>query len=150
MIVFGWGKDAKKIAYLGIVKCSRCRNYSHHFIYEVAKKINVYFIPVAKYDKKYFVACNVCNGGLEIEEAQKQEFLQKSLKIPEPNKVNAIWTACINTMNRYISTPDTASLPGDELFKNIMNELKQTYQESEAWYVLSIFLEYLRDPERPT
>ena len=41
LFLFGWGKNAKKIGYCGILKCGHCKNYTHSYIYEIANNINM-------------------------------------------------------------------------------------------------------------
>ena len=91
MLIAGWGKDAKVLAFVGLMKCQNCNNYSMWYLVEISSKVKVYFIPVAKYGSKYFVMCNVCENGYEVDKDKKNEILEESVQLPEADKIVQIW-----------------------------------------------------------
>lgn len=90
-ILFGWGKKGKVAGYVGIDKCPNCKNYSHFQLYEYANNVNLYFIPVAKWNKKIYLVCSSCDAAWELNDELKEEMLDKALKSPSPDIVNKIW-----------------------------------------------------------
>ena len=83
MIIIGWGKQSKKIADVGIMKCKNCNNYSAFEVRELASNIKLYFIPLVKWDKKTYLVCTTCDAGYELNEEGKKEILQETIKIPD-------------------------------------------------------------------
>lgn len=65
-VIFGWGKKGKFIGYVGIDKCPNCKHYVHFSIYEYSNRINIYFVPVAKFNKKEYLVCPVCDAAYEL------------------------------------------------------------------------------------
>lgn len=90
-ILFGWGKKGKVAGYVGIDKCPNCKNYSHFQLYEYANNVNLYFIPVVKWNKKIYLVCSSCDAAWELNDELKEEMLDKALKSPSPDIVNKIW-----------------------------------------------------------
>jgi hypothetical protein len=74
MIIFGWGKNCKEIGKGLIRECPNCKNIRQWIIVQTSKKVTLYFVPVAKWNKEYFFICPVCNSGIQLnnlEEAHK-------------------------------------------------------------------------------
>ena len=74
MIVFGWGKNCKEIGKGLIQECPNCKNVKQWVIVKTNKKVSLYFVPVAKWNKEYFCICPVCNNGIKfdsLEDAHK-------------------------------------------------------------------------------
>lgn len=101
MIIFGWGKKAKEIAYLGIHKCSNCKNYCRFDLYELANRISLYFIPVAKWGKKSYRVCSTCETGFEVAQPEKTELLRVSINLPAAEDVAAVWDSLM-TIDRIV------------------------------------------------
>lgn len=76
MIFASWGKDSREIGYWGILKCSNCKNYGHFSINELTNKVKLYFITVAKYDKKRYLICPICNAGYEIKDSEYESTIR--------------------------------------------------------------------------
>lgn len=112
LFLFGWGKDVKKISYLGMDYCENCKNISHFYMYEMSKKVDVYFIPVARFHKKYFVACDICKYGNEVNNEEKNELIMRFISIPSKERTEAIW--------RYVDNKITL----------IMKRLEMTLQKN--------------------
>lgn len=126
LFLLGWGKNAKKIGYLGISKCKNCKNYTHLYIYEIANNINIYFIPVAKFNRKYIVACELCKAGIEITPETKNNLIEKYCSImAPPEETVRIW----NTIRDKISdllVEYSIKLNSNKFNKNNLDiELKQ-------------------------
>lgn len=103
LFLFGWGKNAKIIAYLGIIKCGHCKNYSHFHLYETYNNIKLYFVPVAKFNKKYIMACDTCQAGIELNENQRLKILQESINIPPKEEYIKLWNIIDNQLCEVLS-----------------------------------------------
>ena len=76
-IVFGWGKKGKEIGYVGIDKCPNCKHYVHFSIYEYSNRVNVYFVPVVKFNKKHYLVCHVCDAAYELTGDLKDHYFEE-------------------------------------------------------------------------
>lgn len=66
MIVLGWGSGAKELGAGFVTTCTNCNNTSPFIVVESSKKFTLYWVPVAKWSKKYFYICPVCSNGFEV------------------------------------------------------------------------------------
>lgn len=104
LFLFGWGKKAKKIGYFGVSKCGNCKNYTHSFIYEISNNINIYFVPVAKFNKKYILSCELCHAGIEITPTFKDNLLTQLCPLmAPPDETMRIWTLLYNKFQKLIT-----------------------------------------------
>lgn len=138
LFLFGWGKNAKPIAYLGVIKCGHCKNYSHFHLYETYNNIKLYFVPVAKFNKKYIMACDTCQAGLELNENQKLKLLQASMNILPQEEYVMVWNMLrknifpmleewiekLNEKNLLLSIEELNERQKQEYFK-----IKDTYKK---------------------
>lgn len=147
MFIAGWGKDNKKIAEAGIRRCDNCNNYTTWEIYKTSKKTTLYFIPIAKWKKKYFLVCTTCNASYELKKSKKDEFLENVVRIPDNNVCAKIWNKidsnfCIFLKNNTIDENKNIS----NWSKAIITELKNKgYKEKDIKYVLNIYIRYLEE-----
>lgn len=144
MIVAGWGKGSKKLAYLGIAKCGNCKNWVHFNLFEVANKVSVYFVPVAKFNKKYYMVCGVCNAAIEISAEQKDEALKASLALPGSDTVQVIWDG----LGDAFKTAAAAADPGKAI-DDAIDDLKTIYPGDHVDYVTQTYVKWLKDEDRP-
>ena len=104
LFLFGWGKKAKKIGYFGVSKCGNCKNYTHSFIYEISNNINIYFVPVAKFNKKYILSCELCHAGIEITPTFKDNLLTQLCPLmAPPDETMRIWNLLYNKFQKLIT-----------------------------------------------
>lgn len=67
----------KKIIDIYSEKCSFCNNIVVFKLMESAKKFTMYWIPVAKLGKKYYVVCPICEHGHEISKEKSEELIKQ-------------------------------------------------------------------------
>ena len=127
------------------MKCSHCRNYSHHYLIEVAKKTSVFFILIAKWSKEYGLACQVCEAFTEVTEPEKQEILIESASLPDPDTAMAIWDALSAFASEDGAEGDTDEAAEANIDKKLA-QLDEQYAPEHVTYVTEIFGEYLDDP----
>lgn len=149
MIFYGWGKDLKQIAYAGVEKCPNCKNFGHFSLCENSSYASLYFVTVAKWNKKYFLMCELCQKGCEIDAAGKDELLRMTIAIPPKEHVAEIW-------NRLeIAYTDAEAMPGDhtKAFAYTLNaalmQLKSAYSENHVAYVANRYAQWLKDDDGP-
>lgn len=147
-VIAGWGKDAKPIAYLGIIKCQNCKNYEHFHLYEIAKKASAFFVRVAKWGKKYYVVCGLCEASVEVSQSEKDEIIQESLSLPDMNTANEIWSA-IDGIVLESHKAGTFNDAGADTLGKAIDQLEEQYPESAVDYVRAVYVESLQDPDTP-
>ena len=147
-IVAGWGKKAKELAYCGINKCGNCKNYSHSLLFEVATKVDVWFLPIAKFGRKYYLVCGLCEAGVELDQGDKDVIVRESVSLPDMNTANEIWTAIDGIVAESIKA-DTLNEAGVDALGIAIDHLAQKYPESAVDYVRSVYLEWIQDPDQP-
>jgi len=88
MIIFGWGQDFRVMGEVGLIECNNCHNTASWLVVETKKKATLYFVPVAKWQHRYFCICPVCKSGVElIGKEQAQDLLLKALEQRETARI---------------------------------------------------------------
>lgn len=86
---FGWGnKKAKELGRVTPIKCSNCNNMTFLKLLQSDEYVSFFFIPITS-NSKYFLSCEICSRGLELnkrhaEKAKKligktEEYLNKAI-----------------------------------------------------------------------
>jgi len=150
MIIFGWGKGAKKLADLGFMKCGNCKNYSWFSLFEVSSKVKLYFVPVAKYGKRYVMACPICQGGIEVTKEEKDEILRGSVGVPTQelsieiwNKLDAVFTDLAK------SVEDDESFDGEQYIEKELLKLREQYGEKDVDPIAQVYIQFINDDDMP-
>ena len=137
MLIAGWGKDAKNLAFVGIHKCSHCNNYSPMSLYEVARKISIYFVPVAKFQKRYFVVCPVCDSSYELEAHKKNELLRESVELPDEETASNIWGDLSTWLEELSNRGEDPARIGEMAVR----ELEKEYDPKHVAYIVNCYRE---------
>jgi len=78
-IVFGWGHQSRKDFGATLeLNCPNCNNDSWWHLSQYKAWFTLFFIPIIPYESKYFMHCNICSSGIEIEKdklAETKELL---------------------------------------------------------------------------
>ena len=143
-IIWGWGSKSKKIGDAGYMNCNNCNNFSWFTIRQLAKEFNLYFISVAKWNRKYYLVCEICNAGYEIDKDKINNILFESQNIPDQIKFDEIWNK-LQLMSVCLINQKTLTE------KNIENWIGQVtnnlildgYRESWINYTMTFFKIYL-------
>lgn len=144
LLLFGWGKKSKKLADAGIMKCKNCNNYSTFEVRELAKNINVYFIPIAKWDKRTFLVCTICEAGYELTKEGREKILQEMMTIPDNKTSVEIFNKIDSLFVDYMKTKKEEGFKDWD--KHIKKELaKEGYKKDDIDYVLPIYAANLID-----
>jgi len=135
MIIGGWGKKSKKIADAGLLKCKNCNNTAAFEVRELANTASLYFIPVAKWNKKTYLVCPICEAGYELSEDDAKKLMQEIASLPSNdtsteiwNKVDALFVGFMKENKNFEEWNDFAK-----------NELSKHYKKDDAEYVLSCY-----------
>jgi ribosomal protein L40E len=141
VFIWGSGQQFRRIADVGIIKCRNCNNYSTFEIRELAKKFELYFIPVARWDKRYYLVCNACEAAYGLEKERMDTILSEVAGMPDNKTSQDIW----NKMDVYI-----ADLIRKGDFENwgdrVISEIKKLgFHEDEVKHVFSIYYQFLSE-----
>lgn len=146
MVIFGWGKRGKEIAYLGVNKCPNCKNYGHFALHELANQVRLYFVPVANFNKKYYMVCGVCDAAWEVDSDQKSRILRESVDLPSQSTVGSIWNELDGIFSDLSQTEQDTST---DLLGDALAELNKRYSEDHVGYVARLYFAMLTDADRP-
>lgn len=153
IIIGGWKKSAREIAYLGINWCPNCKNYDHFAMYEIATKVNLYFVPVAKFKKKFIWACELCEAAWEVDEEKRGDLLRESATIPDRDYVTNLWNEIDQELSSAIgaarSPENSDSVDLLELIEGYRDEFLGRHESKQATYVIDKYMEFLADPDKP-
>jgi hypothetical protein len=151
LIIFGWGKEAKKVAFVGIAKCENCRNYGPFHLYEIAKKVTLYFVPVAKFSRKYYSVCSICEAGFEVGESGRLEIMRRSLLYESEVSVISLWRDLIyiDKEERDQGIDPALKFTPTEL-ERMKAKMVSGFCKAELDNVFDCYGQYLKDADRPT
>jgi hypothetical protein len=153
MVFFAsWGKRIEIVGYAGIEKCQNCKNYCNSWICEHRSEASVYFLRIAKYDKKLLYICEVCEKAWEIDESAKNEAIHRTIGLPSPEECWTIWGRLLEEAERAANANQ-----GNENVLNFVSdalvaageELKRTYGEDQVRGIAECFLRFLLDDDKP-
>lgn len=154
-IIFGWGKKGKKIGYIGIDKCQNCKNYVHFHIYEYANNVNVYFISIAKFNRKNYLVCPVCDVAYELTDGLKEYYFEKMYDSMNPEITQDIFTKSLEIISKnFTKTMENNNgniqVTVDTLIKHCVNEINENYHNKNYIDKVSrIAFNYLLDKDTP-
>jgi transcription elongation factor Elf1 len=146
MVLLGWGQDSTKVCDAGIMKCDNCNNYATFEIKELARNASLYFITVAKWDRKYYLVCDTCQYGYELNVETKNKIFQDMKSLPS-NAVSAImWKAMHNLAALEIRK--LKDYKGDSYAEQILRNMKSKLleidcKEKDINHTLPIYFTYL-------
>ena len=150
MIVVGWGKKGNKVGYVGINKCPKCKNYAHFSLYELVSNVKLYFVTVAKFNKKRYMVCEVCDTGYELNEDQFLAFTQESLNNFDRATTDQVWDYIADRFSELTEQIDTSDPDRYEnIYSTILNEITNIYgNEENATKIMAKYFECLLDDDK--
>ncbi|AMV16391.1 zinc-ribbon domain-containing protein [Planctomyces sp. SH-PL14] len=90
MIIVGWGGRRKVLGTVSCGTCPHCMNDCPWEIVEQSSEARLYFVPIARWSKKYYVACSICSFGAELASREKaQNLLLSELESRATSEVQA-------------------------------------------------------------
>lgn len=75
MLIFGWGDKNNVVGITSVRKCSRCGNESPWVVYETKKQFKLYWVPIARWSKRFIVQCMVCPNSSEVAETEARRLV---------------------------------------------------------------------------
>ena len=78
MLIAGWGKDySARGSIVSNLACSRCGASGTvvWLLVQEAKRASLYFVPVARWGKRFLLLCSTCHAGAVIPAQRANELL---------------------------------------------------------------------------
>jgi hypothetical protein len=149
MIIYGWGKNFKPLAYMGVEKCPNCKTWAEVWLCEHASYASVYFVKLARWNKKTCLMCNHCKQGFEVPESERDELLRRSINMPTSNDCWAMWQKFESVTQATFSSD---LIPNDQKFHALKGKLTDTanafkliYPHNHVDYVVGQYAKCLLD-----
>jgi hypothetical protein len=153
MIIAGWGKKGKEIAYYGMMKCPACRNHCDHRLYEYSNRVTLYFVPVAKFNVKHVLVCDICDAGREMDPKKKDEVMQQTLNIPGQGHFHHLWNELKVMYHQSFEDIAQERIHPSAIFEHLETTFKHSYNhllpERQLDYVYSRFVLFVTDDDLP-
>ena len=140
-IIYGWGKKSKHLADMGIDKCNNCNNYAPFEVRELSNNASLFFVPMAKWNKKSYLVCTTCNAGYELNEETKNKFLADSVKLPSNSICVEIW----NKIDEFLAQRIKQGTNADGWVNDVILEFESIYGKTNLVFVLSRYTQFLQD-----
>lgn len=138
--IFGWGKNSKEVGYIGLHKCAVCSDYSHFTIHEVANNVKVYFIPIAKFNKKRYVVCQKCQNGWELDEVNYLTLMKTSMTALSKEKTLELWNSISNSVVSFFENG------ANDDFEDYLLPIFEKYGNSEFVHEhINRFINYIQE-----
>lgn len=140
----GWGKKSKKIADVGLMKCPNCNNVAGLELREISNRAKLYFISVAKWNKKYYLVCPICSAGIELSKEKKDKILEESIGLPDNKTSIEIYNHFIDSINNIVDKKNKSKNP----FPSIIKDLKKKgYKDDDIGYVAAFLSKEIKNLE---
>lgn len=149
IVFFGWGKKAKRLANAGIDKCVNCRNWSPMGVYARSSAVSLYFVSVAKWGTKFYLVCDTCDAGIEVDADTKTKLLRASADLPPTAEMKRIWAEIDERLTQYLAEPQKEGVQCRPALDFVIEAMTQKHNPSHIDYVASRFAACAADPDVP-
>lgn len=155
LLIFGNNQKFKKLADLGLRKCTNCHNMATFELKELSKKATLYFVPIVKYSGKAYMVCDVCNAAWEVKEENRKKIIETTTQLPDNttqgiiwNKIDALFIAFVKSNDGDLSKLAVGPLSPLQQFSGYAQQ--QIAQEkihtlNEVGYVLGIYIQNIME-----
>jgi len=145
-----WGKKGKQIGYFGITKCPRCKNYTHFFLYEENNNVKLFLITVAKYNKKRYLVCSICESGFELDNDKYYELIGQMPRRFDKDVTTDIWNTINKNMQQKIVSHNNSDDEPFELYVlSLKSDLVDRYgNEENVVEIFNTFFNSVRDEDK--
>lgn len=142
MLLFNWGSKGKKVCDGGIHFCTNCNHVNTMEIQVIEKNIGLFFVPVAKWDKKFYLMCNRCTARFPLLDNKVSEFIRLATDGPS----NELAIKIYNEIDKVFIEGKFLSSTGklDSFPEQVVDILKvKGYEVSDIEKVLPAYLKGL-------
>ena len=82
--IMGISQGQKKLDFDQVVVCGRCGRYGHLEVYMVYSYFSLFFIPIFKWGRRYFVRTTCCDASVELDAELGRRIWQREIaSLPE-------------------------------------------------------------------
>ena len=115
-------------------------------MHELSSQVRLYFVPVAKFNKKHYVVCGVCDAAWELDAAKVPAILADSARLPSKETAASIWNRCDELLTKHFA--DLAEFP-EEGLQLLRQQLHSEFNPAWADIVFSQKMASLTDDDPP-
>ena len=99
--VMGGGQDAKQLDFNQIIVCPNCQKYGQISVHTTYSYVSFFFIPLFKWNKKYYAKMNCCGAVCEISRETGQGIERGDITMINENELHFArvynpWKTCGN------------------------------------------------------
>ena len=140
----GIGKvpDFKKISDVYFGECETCKKMVVLELICQSKKFTVYWIPVAKWQKEFFIFCPKCDSGIKVSVERVEELKKIGENMPNKKLIIEAWQDAMNYhANNFYNSTRNGELDKDYI-TNLKGHLRKLeYGKDIIDYVIPIYIE---------
>lgn len=82
--IMGVSQGRKKLNFDQLIICGHCGKYGHLEVYMVYSYLSLFFIPVLKWGRRYYVQTTCCETAVELEAEQGRQIARGEItSLPE-------------------------------------------------------------------
>ena len=85
--VMGGGQDTKQLEFNQIIVCPSCHKYGQMNMYVTYSYVSLFFIPLFKWNKKYYVKMNCCGSTCEVSRETGQAVERGNISMINENEL---------------------------------------------------------------
>ncbi|HWR23407.1 MAG TPA: zinc ribbon domain-containing protein [Feifaniaceae bacterium] len=87
-LVMGISPGEKKLNFAQKIVCACCGRFGSYEAYMTYLCFNLFFIPIVKWDKRYFIKTACCHASCEIDRALGYQIAKGEITELDPNDLN--------------------------------------------------------------
>lgn len=84
VLVMGWGDKYDLLGTTPDRPCSRCNNTGPWAIYRSRKRLNVMFIPIARWGERFAAQCAICPNEIELSAVEAHRLARGDISLDQP------------------------------------------------------------------
>ncbi|MGX8850549.1 zinc-ribbon domain-containing protein [Amedibacillus sp. YH-ame10] len=95
-VIYGSGTKVEKWQYIGRRFCRSCSDFTNFYIGRKISYYSLFFIPIVKIPKAYYVMCNTCDIGFELTKEQAIALRKDFEHLPTPEHITLLLTYIVD------------------------------------------------------
>jgi hypothetical protein len=111
-LIFGISSGEKKLNYVQTILCSRCGQYGRLEVYVTYLYFSLFFIPIFKWNKKYYAKATCCHTVYELDKEVGKGIQRGENVILSDHELQPM-----ESMGRYQSTCGNCGYPRSKDFE---------------------------------
>lgn len=115
--IMGVSQGQKKLNFDQLIVCGRCGRYGHLEVYMVYSYLSLFFIPVLKWGRRYYVRTTCCNASVE-HGCRAGKKIQRGEITSLPRRIS------FQTVRQCSRAGESAALPADLRQKRITSSVR--------------------------